>query len=510
MRPQTLRLALFSSAALVTAQTGPYIADTVDIPPDENLNNLPNNSLYLRWRQGYHVLAPGGHMNDPCGPMYDPGTGLYHIFYQSFPQHVGFGNTSWSHATSQNLVNWTDVQGWQNRSMVAIPTGPFPTYDWIGAFSGGAQAVNLQGEADGNLTIMYTGASKFPDNWKLPYAPGTEQQAIATSSDGGMTWQKYEGSPVILVAPGDWNVTGLRDPLFAKNALLDDILGYEANSSWYLTLGSGIREIGPRVPLYRAPANDLTNWTFLGALYEIAENVSFGGNEYITGNHGYNYEMSGLFDMPEKQENGGDGVSNQWAITMGAEGNPTNGHPLSHWTLWTFGNITRRENGSAQYEITASGVLDWVNSYAMNQFYDPVNDRRLIWGWIDEDLNMTGIKAQGFQGTLGIPRELYVLVDNDVLAPEGGVSNETDAIWTDNGDGTYTVKTMGQRPAHDVVSGIQGNASGIQINDFNVTDTATILEGVNSSHFHLDFTVPGVPQDGRFTFLLRVSPEFEE
>lgn len=357
---------------------------------------------------------------------------------------------------------------------------------------------------------MYTGASKFPDNWKVPYRLGTEKQALATSSDGGETWQKYEGNPVIDGAPGGWNVTGLRDPLFAKNTLLDTALDYEVNSSWYLTMGSGIRGVGPRIPLYRAPANDLTNWTFLGGLYELGNNYSFGGNEYVTGNHGYNYEMASLFNLPEREENGGDGETSHWAITFGAEGNPTDGHPLSHWTLWSMGNITRRENGSAQYDIQASGVLDWVNNYAMNQFYDPVKDRRLIWGWIDEDLNTTGIKAQGFQGSLGLPRELFVLVNTNVVAPEGGPPNETDAIWTENSDGTYTVKTMGQRPALDVVDGIQGNSSGTQLDDHEVTDTATILDGVNSTHFHLQFTVPSVPEDCQFSILLRTSLGFEE
>lgn len=129
MKLHTFSLALASLGTLTTAQNGSVIPSTANIPPDADLNNLPNNSLYFRWRQTYHVQPPGGHMNDPCGPMYDPNKGLYHIFYQSFPQHVGFGNTSWSHATSPDLVNWTDVGGWQNRSMVAIPTGPYPQYD---------------------------------------------------------------------------------------------------------------------------------------------------------------------------------------------------------------------------------------------------------------------------------------------------------------------------------------------------------------------------------------------
>lgn len=48
-----------------------------DIPTSLDINTLPNNSLYLRWRPQYHVLAPNGHMNDPCGPMYDPNRGKH-------------------------------------------------------------------------------------------------------------------------------------------------------------------------------------------------------------------------------------------------------------------------------------------------------------------------------------------------------------------------------------------------------------------------------------------------
>ena len=129
MKLYTITIALGSLFTLTPAQDGPFIPDSVNISPDEDLNSLPNNSLYFRWRQTYHIQPPGGHMNDPCGPMYDPNRGLYHVFYQSFPQHVAFGNTSWSHATSPDLVNWTDVGGWENRSMVAISTGPYPQYD---------------------------------------------------------------------------------------------------------------------------------------------------------------------------------------------------------------------------------------------------------------------------------------------------------------------------------------------------------------------------------------------
>lgn len=131
----------------------------------------------------------------------------------------------------------------------------------IGAFSGGAYPVGIDGKRDGNLTLMYTGAARWPDNWQVPYAlgpPATEQQAIATSSDGGMTWQKWEGNPWLNGQPGNWNVTGLRDPVFAPNPKLDAALE-QTEPHYYLTMGSGIRGVGPRIPLFTAKATDLTN-----------------------------------------------------------------------------------------------------------------------------------------------------------------------------------------------------------------------------------------------------------
>lgn len=117
------------AALMIQGAVAQYPASQ-DIPPTLDLDTLGNNSLYLRWRPQYHVLSPNGHMNDPCGPMYDPERDLFHIFYQAHPMHVGFGNTSWGHAVSKDMVDWTDVNGWENKSFVAIEPSPFYSYDW--------------------------------------------------------------------------------------------------------------------------------------------------------------------------------------------------------------------------------------------------------------------------------------------------------------------------------------------------------------------------------------------
>jgi beta-fructofuranosidase len=390
--------------------------------------------------------------------------------------------------------------------MVAIPTGPYPQYDWIGSFSGGAQAVNLQGKSDGNLTLMYTGASRWPDNWKLPYKPQTEQQAIATSSDGGQTWQKYAGNPVWDVAPGGWNVTGFRDPIFSRFPELDSVLGYEDDPKWYIVLGSGIRGVGPRIPLFMTPGNDLTSWTFLGALFEVGQNVSWSNDEAQTGSFGSNFEMVGFYALPEKVENGGDGKTSHFTINMGTEGYDAPTHPKPQWSLFAFGDISRRSNGSAEMKITASGMADWGEAYAMNQFYDPVHDRRVLWAWADDLLSLDLLKPQGWAGTLTFPREIFVLVKHNVVMPEDHVENAPER-WIPDGTGTYTVKIFGQRPLADVLDGIHGG--GKQLGSILVTDTVHV-ESVETAQYHLKFTLPYVPPDGQFSMLVRATPDLEE
>lgn len=119
-----------------------------------------------------------------------------------------WGNISWGHAVSRDLVTWTDIHDWRDASSQALVGNlDGAPYDKLGIFSGTAQPVSLKGEQDGTLTVFYTGVSVLPTNWRIPYTPGTEKQSIATSKDGGKTWQRYEGNPVLASPPEGWNVS---------------------------------------------------------------------------------------------------------------------------------------------------------------------------------------------------------------------------------------------------------------------------------------------------------------
>ena len=187
------------------------------------------------------------------------------------------------------MITWTDIRSWQDDESLALGPGPMGSYDHLSIYSGTALPVNLQGEQDGTLTIFYTSVSYLPTQWSIHYEPGTESQSIATSTDGGETWKKYEGNPVISEPPEGWNVTGWRDPFVLPFPEIDRILG-KTEAHFYAVLGSGIKGAGPRMPLYSMPASNITTWTFEGALWEPEANSSL-ESMTVTWSYGFNFEV---------------------------------------------------------------------------------------------------------------------------------------------------------------------------------------------------------------------------
>ncbi|KAH9834271.1 Glycosyl hydrolase 32 family [Teratosphaeria destructans] len=349
--------------------------------------------------------------------MYDPTRDEYHLFYQWHPQHINWGNISWGYAISKDMVTWVDHNGWQDSDALAMgPTG-YGHYNGLGIFSGTGQPINLKGEVDGTLLLFYTSVAHLPTSWSIPYQPSTETQSLAMSTDGGKTWEQYAGNPVIdattETAPMYWNITGFRDPFFHLMPELDTLLGV-SEPHYYAVFGSGIKGVGPRMPLWTAPASDLTKWCFLGALWEPADNTTL-GPVLTTGSYGYNFEVSGFFTLPDSKGNP------HYFVNMGTEGGNVSFHEASHWALWNEGTVSKRENGSVKFTPIAGGAADWGLSYALTSFNDTKNNRRVQWAWAPEDLvgddGLFSAKQQGFQGSLTLPRELFVHeVSNALLA----------------------------------------------------------------------------------------------
>ena len=80
-----------------------------------------------------------------------------------------------------------------------------------------------------------------PTAWNEPYLPGTESQALAISTDGGITWEHYENNPILSDPPGNWNITGRRDPFYVPWPQLDTLLN-KTEPHWYAVWALGFEE----------------------------------------------------------------------------------------------------------------------------------------------------------------------------------------------------------------------------------------------------------------------------
>ena len=58
------------------------------------------------FRSVYHHTPEANWMNDPNGMFYDEANGIWHLYYQYYPEGTVWGPMHWGHSTSQDLIHW--------------------------------------------------------------------------------------------------------------------------------------------------------------------------------------------------------------------------------------------------------------------------------------------------------------------------------------------------------------------------------------------------------------------
>jgi sucrose-6-phosphate hydrolase SacC (GH32 family) len=190
-----------------------------------------SHTLYSEtYRPQFHFTAAQGWHNDPNGLVYYKGE--YHLFFQHNPGGNEWGNMTWGHAVSRDLVHWQQ-----------LPHAIYP--DRLGTIFSGSAVVDWENTAgfrtgdEETLVVIYTAAGgTSPESEGQPFT-----QCIAYSNDRGRTWTKYEGNPVLPHVVGE-----NRDP---------KVVWHAASARWIMAL----YKAGNDFAFFASP--DLKWWTHL-------------------------------------------------------------------------------------------------------------------------------------------------------------------------------------------------------------------------------------------------------
>ncbi|CAG8243557.1 unnamed protein product [Penicillium salamii] len=394
--------------------------------------NLPPNAS--QWRPSFHLTAPGW-LNDPCGLGYDPATGLYHLCFQWNPHGNDWGNISWGHATSPDLVSWTPY--------LDPILAPAAEYDCRGVFTGCLRATDVAGVL-GALTILYTSVKHLPIHHTLPYTYGSESLSLAVSRDGGRSWERQACNPIIAGPPSHLDVTGWRDPCITTWTEGPDV----DPSALYGFISGGIAKRSPTVFVYKVNPSDLREWEFIGPLLDTGLNLR---PSRWSGDLGVNWEVANLMTLRNES-------ASRDFIIMGAEGCL----PLDSTADFSDGDgdqeARRRREARGQLWVSVksaetstdaltsyafSGIFDHGCFYAANSFYDTQTAQQVVYGWItEEDLSDFLRHRQGFSGLISLPRVVGLMTLKHVIRARSSPLGAITSIEAIPDAHLFTVQTM--------------------------------------------------------------------
>ncbi|MHC4639689.1 MAG: GH32 C-terminal domain-containing protein [Planctomycetota bacterium] len=183
----------------------PLLQNPVTAAEQENKAEVP---VYMeKYRPQFHFTPMKNWTNDPNGLVYYKGQ--YHLFFQHNPFGINWGNMTWGHAVSTDLLHWKQLAHAIEPDELGTIFSGSAVVDWnnTSGFQTGEENV---------LVAFYTAAGKFAK----PKKPFT--QCIAYSNDRGRTWVKYKNNPVIEHIRAE-----NRDP---------KVIWYEPTKTWIMAL----------------------------------------------------------------------------------------------------------------------------------------------------------------------------------------------------------------------------------------------------------------------------------
>ena len=197
-------------------------------------------------RPQFHFSQKVGWNNDPNGMVYYDGE--WHLYLQHNPVGLPWGNMTWAHGVSKDLVHWEQLPDVLHHKRGDAMFSGGAAVDWknVGGWKTGENDVII-------ATWTSTGRG----------------ECIAYSNDKGRTFTEYEGNPVIKHGGRDpkpvWYAYGKDD------TPLNDAAG-KLGGHWVIAVFDQNKEHGRNVAFYSS--TDLKTWALesnLPGYFECAE-----------------------------------------------------------------------------------------------------------------------------------------------------------------------------------------------------------------------------------------------
>ena len=305
-------------------------------------------------RPVFHFAPPRGWINDPNGMVFHDG--VWHLCYQFNPYGTRWQNMSWGHATSRDLVNWED------RGVALHQQGG------VMIFSGSAVVDHHNTSGFGRpgkapIVAAYTGHR----------ADGSRQtQDLAFSPDGGATWAKYAGNPVLDIANPNF-----RDP---------KVFWHAPSKNWVMAV---VLADARKVQFYGSP--DLKRWTHLSDFGPAGAPKKA------------NWECPDLFQLPVE---GTDGKEQKWVLHVGMGDGAVAGGSGGEYFVGEFDGATF----ASDEPLDTVRWTDYGKDFYASVTWDnvPAADGRRVWvGWMNNWRYANDIPTPaGWRGMMSAPRSL--------------------------------------------------------------------------------------------------------
>ena len=313
--------------------------------------------MSLNPRPQFHFTPERNWMNDPNGLVYYKSK--YHLFFQHNPIENVWGHISWGNAVSEDLITWEELP-------VAILEDQTHAI-----FSGSAVIDYFNTTGFGSIenppmVAIYT-AHKHDDSH--------QSQALAFSLDEGLTWEKYQGNPVL-----DLQLDHFRDP----KVFLD-----RTSESWLMSV---VLPKQRKVSFYTS--NNLIEWRHLS---------DFGPVGAVDGD----CECPYLFPLYVD----GDESNTKWVLLISI--NP-GGLTGGSGTQYFIGDWSGKEFTAD--DSTTRWIDHGRDNYAGVTFNDVPNLRRVFMGWMNNWEYGIDFPTDPWRGAMTLPRELTLISKNGKLS----------------------------------------------------------------------------------------------